>query len=127
MQNGRAQLLLNRAGPLGVILEGLHNSASEGRLPGGGELVMESLPSRFGRADHIGVIRRTVPISRQGSAANAPLGEIYDGPSQHALDAGHMLNWPEGSLEHDGAEGTARERLELLLRERRPVPLGCGV
>src|SRR5262245_55921098 len=36
-----------------------------------------------------------------------------------------MVGWDCGGLAHDSAQGTARERLELLVSEGRPVPFGC--
>jgi hypothetical protein len=58
---------------------------------------------------------------------NAAPSEIHDRPPHDALDTGHMVGWGCSSLAHDGSEGTARERLELVVSERRPVPLGRGL
>src|SRR5262249_39222321 len=98
---------------------------AEGRLPCGCEFVIKASPAGFGYLNHVGVVIRKILISRQHSTSNAALGEIHNRVSHDVLDPGHMVGWDCRSLAHDGSQGTARERLEVLVSEGRPVPFGC--
>ncbi len=116
---------LNRTSPLGGVPNGIHNFASEGRLPCRSELLVQTLSPGFSYANHVGVVFRKILISRQHSTSNAACGEIHNRSSHDVLDPGHMVGWNCGSLAHDGSQGAARERLELLVSKGRPVPFRC--
>src|SRR5206468_10334436 len=109
MYKSRAQLFLDCAGLPSIVLACVHNSASKSRLPCGCELVIKTLPGGFGRANHLFVVVRKILFSRQYSTSNAARGEIHNRPSHDGLDAGHMLDWDDCGLAHNGPEGTARE------------------
>ena len=87
--------------------------------------MIQALPVGFDRANHAGVVVRTILISRQHSTSNAARGEIHNRSSHDVLDPGHMVGWNCYSLAHDGSQGTARKGLEVSVSEGRPVPFRC--
>src|SRR5437016_4498593 len=108
MYKSRAQLFLDCAGLPSIVLARVHNSASKSRLPCGCELVIKTLPGGFCRANHLFVVVQKILFSRQYSTSNAARGEIHNRPSHDGLDAGHMLDWDDCGLAHNGPDGTGR-------------------
>src|SRR5262245_21625024 len=98
-----------------VGLRGPHNSPSKGGLPIRREVPVKLLPPLFCCANHVGVEIRKVQVSRKRSASNTTLSEVHDGPAQDALNTSLVFGWDCRGLTHDGCEGIACERLELVV------------